>query len=56
MYARQNSQDYDGNVIWINAETYSTLVESFHKLANNELGISTKNTDGQEKDISSIVR
>ena len=55
-YVHEHSQDYDGNVIWINAESYVTLVESFHRLAQDELGISTKNTDGKEKDIKSIVR
>jgi hypothetical protein len=55
MYARQHCQDYDGNVIWINAETYGTLTQSFHRLAKDKLNISTKSIDGQEKDIKSIV-
>jgi hypothetical protein len=56
MYAHQHSQDYDENVIWINAETSGTLTESFQRLAKDELNIPTKSIDGQEKDISSIVR
>ena len=55
MYAHKHGQEYDGNVIWINAETYGTLTESFHRLAKDKLNISTKSIDGQEKDIKSIV-
>ena len=55
-YVHEHSQDYDSNVIWINAESYVTLVESFHRLAQDELGISTKNIDGKGKDIKSIVK
>jgi hypothetical protein len=55
MYARQHRQDYDGNVIWINAETYGTLTQSFHRLAKDKLHMLTKCMDGQEKDIKSIV-
>ncbi len=46
MYAREHGQDYDGNVMWINTETYGTLTESFHRLAKDKLNISTKNIDG----------
>ena len=46
-------KDYNGNVIWINTESYSTLVGSFHELAQ-ELKISIKE-DGTERDIKSIV-
>jgi tetratricopeptide (TPR) repeat protein len=56
MYAHKHSQDYDGNVIWINAATYETLKESFHRLAKDKLNILTKCMDGQEKDIKSIVQ
>ena len=55
-YAHEYSQKYDGNVIWINAESYGILVESFHRLTQDELEISTKNIDGKEKDIKSIVK
>ena len=54
-YVHQYSHYYDNNVIWINAESYATLVESFHRLAHDKLGIRTKNIDGKEKDIKSIV-
>jgi tetratricopeptide (TPR) repeat protein len=43
-------------VIWINAETYGTLTQSFHRLAKDKLNISTKSIDGQEKDLKSIVQ
>jgi hypothetical protein len=56
MYAHEHCQDYDGNVIWINAATYGTLKESFHRLAKDKLNILTKCMDGQEKDIKSIVQ
>ena len=54
-YVHEYSQEYDGNVIWINAECFATIVESFQRLAQDKLGISTKNIDGEEKDIKSIV-
>jgi tetratricopeptide (TPR) repeat protein len=56
MCARIHGQDYDGNVIWINAETYETLKDSFLRLAKDKLNISTKTIDDQEKDINSIVQ
>ncbi len=56
MYARIHDQDYDGNVIWINAETFETLEDSFHRLAKDKLNISTITIDDQEKDINSIVQ
>jgi hypothetical protein len=51
MYAREHGQDYDGNVIWINAETYGTLTESFYRLAKNKLNISTINVDRQKRTL-----
>ena len=56
MYAQKYSQYYDNNFIWINAESYATVVESFHRLAQDELGISIKNIDGTERDIKSIIK
>ena len=32
-YVHEYSQEYDGNVIWINAESFATIVESFQRLA-----------------------
>jgi hypothetical protein len=34
-YIREHRHDYDGNVMWINAEKYETLSESFGRLAND---------------------
>jgi len=56
MYAHLHGHEYDGNVIWINAETYATLTESFHRLAKDKLNISAINIDGEEKNMSSIVQ
>jgi hypothetical protein len=56
MYARKHCQDYDGNVIWINAATYGTFKESFTRLAEDKLKILTKSMDSQEKDIKIIVQ
>ncbi|XP_017762659.1 PREDICTED: uncharacterized protein LOC108552558 [Eufriesea mexicana] len=36
-------------------ESYQTLVESFHRLASDKLGVSTINADNKEKKICSIV-
>ena len=54
-YAHKHYQDYDGNVIWINAESHETLAESFYRLAKDELGIDTKDVDGGERDIKYIT-
>ncbi|WP_341747470.1 tetratricopeptide repeat protein [Candidatus Tisiphia endosymbiont of Dascillus cervinus] len=52
-YAQQYKEDFpDNNVIWINAEN---LEISFRDLAQ-ELKISAKDVDGQNKDIKSITR
>ncbi|XP_024879170.1 uncharacterized protein LOC112466062 [Temnothorax curvispinosus] len=54
-YISEHSKDYDDNFIWINAESYGTLAESFRNLAQDKLKINTKNIDGEEKDIKPIV-
>ncbi|XP_017763576.1 PREDICTED: uncharacterized protein LOC108553263 [Eufriesea mexicana] len=54
-YINQYSQEYDNKIIWINVESYQTLVESFHRLASDKLGVSTINADNKEKKICSIV-
>ncbi|MCM1002154.1 NB-ARC domain-containing protein, partial [Wolbachia pipientis] len=50
-YTEKHSKDYDNNIIWINAATYETMVESFLRLAKGLLGIPT-----EDRDIESIVR
>lgn len=54
-YAYDHGNDYDGNVIWINVESYQTLAESFLRLAQDKLGINVKGIEGNQKDIKSIV-
>jgi hypothetical protein len=50
-YIEEHSKDYDNNIIWVNAATYQTMVESFLRLAKGLLGIPT-----EDRDIESIVR
>ncbi|MDR1139549.1 MAG: tetratricopeptide repeat protein [Rickettsiales bacterium] len=50
-YIEKHSKDYDNNIIWINAATYETMVQSFLRLAKGLLGIPT-----EDRDIESIVR
>lgn len=54
-YVSEHSDDYCGNIIWINAENYQSLVASFFRLAKNKLKINVKCIDGEQKDIKSIV-
>ncbi|MCA7010368.1 tetratricopeptide repeat protein [Wolbachia endosymbiont of Tribolium confusum] len=54
-YIQEYSNDYYNNVIWINAESEVTLIESFTRLAKDKLRIDTKDTNGEEKDIQAIV-
>ncbi|MBD0392044.1 tetratricopeptide repeat protein, partial [Wolbachia endosymbiont of Pentalonia nigronervosa] len=49
-YISEYSKNYDNNIIWINAESYQTLAESFLRLAQDKLKI---NVIG--RDIKSIV-
>jgi len=53
-YAFLYGQDYNHNVIWINAEKYETLIESFLRLTE-KLRIPTKSMDGKQINIVSIV-
>ncbi|MGL9718835.1 MAG: hypothetical protein ACR5K9_09555 [Wolbachia sp.] len=39
-YAYKHEKDYDGNVMWINAENFEGMRNSFLDLANNKLGVS----------------
>ena len=50
-YIEKHSKDYDNNIIWIRAETYETMAQSFLRLAKGLLGIPT-----EDRDIESIVR
>ncbi|WP_353271775.1 tetratricopeptide repeat protein [Wolbachia endosymbiont (group A) of Nomada goodeniana] len=50
-YIEKHNKDYDNNIIWINAETYETMVQSFLRLAKGLLGVPT-----EDRDIESIVR
>lgn len=54
-YSNQYAADYDNKVIWINAESYENLAESFRRLSCDILGISTKNVANEEKEMRSIV-
>ena len=50
-YIEKHSKDYDNNIIWINAATYETMVQSFLRLAKGLLGIPT-----EDRDIESVIR
>lgn len=54
-YVQEYSKDYYNNVIWINAKSEVALIESFNQLAKDKLKIDTKDANGEEKDIRSIV-
>ncbi|KAF6204569.1 hypothetical protein GE061_018729 [Apolygus lucorum] len=54
-YAKTYSSLYDDKVVWVHAESYQSLVESFHRLASDVLKITTKNANDEEKEIRSIV-
>ncbi|CAL8068597.1 unnamed protein product [Orchesella dallaii] len=54
-YIQEYAEKYDGNVIWISAETEKSLTDSFRRLAVDYLKIRTKNVDGKEKHIQSIL-
>ena len=55
-YIQQYSNEYDNNVIWINAESESTLAQSFRRLATEKLAIRTKDADEKEMPTESIVK
>ncbi|XP_058807206.1 uncharacterized protein LOC131673320 [Phymastichus coffea] len=54
-YVAEHAERYDHKIVWLNAESYHTLVSSFHKLASEKLGIGIINIDGKEKDIRSLA-
>src|SRR5690606_15455507 len=53
-YIHKHHKDFN-NLIWINAESHETLIDSFHRLAQDKLGIRTKNADGSNKNEKSIL-
>lgn len=53
-YIKDHDKDYDNNMIWIYAEKYSTLVESFRKLAER-LKIGTEDEEKKQKEVKKIV-
>ncbi|WP_264705551.1 ankyrin repeat domain-containing protein [Wolbachia endosymbiont (group A) of Gymnosoma rotundatum] len=56
-YACKYRRYYDGNVIWIDAENFETMKDSFLRLArDNRLGISPKDKYRNDKTIETIVR
>ncbi|MGL9718787.1 MAG: tetratricopeptide repeat protein [Wolbachia sp.] len=50
-YIEKHSKDYDNNIIWIRAETYKDMVQSFLELADDLLGIPTK-----DRNIEFVIR
>ncbi|XP_044747144.1 uncharacterized protein LOC123308516 [Coccinella septempunctata] len=56
-YAYDHCNDYDGNVIWINAENNDTLKDSFLNLARDDkVCIPIMDKDRKEKEIETIVK
>ncbi|QTP63236.1 ankyrin repeat domain-containing protein [Wolbachia endosymbiont of Ceratosolen solmsi] len=55
-YACKHRRYYDDNVIWIGAENFEAMKDSFLRLARNRLGISPKDKYGNDKTIETIVR
>ncbi|WP_353273619.1 tetratricopeptide repeat protein [Wolbachia endosymbiont (group A) of Agelastica alni] len=54
-YISEHNKDYDNNIIWVNADNYLTIAESFRRLAQDKLRISTLDENGKEKEIKLIV-
>ncbi|WP_341813296.1 ankyrin repeat domain-containing protein [Wolbachia endosymbiont (group B) of Germaria angustata] len=54
-YICEYAEKHYSNVIWINAENDKTIANSFYRLASDKLGITIKNTDGEEKHVKSII-
>jgi predicted ATP-dependent serine protease len=55
-YAQDHREDYNGNVIWINASSPETIRESFIRLASGSLKISLRNQDKEDKPLRLIVK
>ncbi|WP_410543514.1 tetratricopeptide repeat protein [Wolbachia endosymbiont of Aedes albopictus] len=54
-YIQEYSQGYYDNIVWINAESEVSIIESFNRLAKDKLKIDTQDVNGKEKDIQAIV-
>ncbi|QOD38164.1 NB-ARC domain-containing protein [Candidatus Wolbachia massiliensis] len=55
-YAYSYEEYYDGNAIWINAESFEYMKNSFLRLAEDKrVGISHKDRHGNDKTIEAIV-
>ena len=52
----RGNENYDNNVIWINAGSEVSLIESFYRLATEKLKIRMKDINGKEKQIETIVK
>ncbi len=56
-YAYEYRKDYDGNVVWVNAENFGIMKNSFLKLAEDDkLGIPPQDKYGNDKTIETIVK
>lgn len=55
-YIAEFSQEYDNKVIWLNAENYQSLADSFHRLAYESLKINPKNGNDEKRNISSLLQ
>ncbi|WP_265035660.1 NB-ARC domain-containing protein [Wolbachia endosymbiont (group A) of Agelastica alni] len=56
-YAYEYRKHYDGNVVWVNAENFGIMKNSFLKLAEDDkLGIPPQDKYGNDKTIETIVK
>ncbi|XP_014273746.1 uncharacterized protein [Halyomorpha halys] len=54
-YISKFGMEYNNNVLWFNAGSFQTLEACFRSLASNKLNIATKNADGEDRRLISIV-
>ncbi|XP_014274177.1 uncharacterized protein [Halyomorpha halys] len=55
MYISNFAMEYNNNVLWFNAGSYQALEACFRSLASDKLSISTKNANGKDRGLISIV-
>ena len=55
-YIKTYSNIYENKIVWINAESFETLNENFRELARDYLCINTKDANGEEKGMASILK